>query len=65
MFYPPEVKQKDWLQYYARFFDTVELNNTFYQMPRISSVKGWYDRTPEHFRFTVKGNREITTHEKN
>lgn len=60
LFYPSGLKTKDWLQYYAQYFNTVELNNTFYRMPRVSSVKGWYERSPEGFRFTVKGNREIT-----
>lgn len=64
LFYPQEVKQKEWLQYYATFFNTVELNNTFYHMPGASSVKGWYERSPDNFRFTVKGNREITHRKK-
>jgi uncharacterized protein YecE (DUF72 family) len=60
IFYPEKLSKTKWLQYYAKYFNTVEINNTFYQFPRESTLKGWYDRTPEHFKFILKANRSIT-----
>ena len=60
VFYPPWVKQEDWLSYYARFFNTVEINNTFYRMPAKNVFKRWESQVPEHFRFAVKVSRFVT-----
>ncbi len=60
VFYPRETPQKHWLEYYAEHFNTVELNVTFYRLPKETVFQGWYKRTPKDFRFTVKGNRYIT-----
>jgi uncharacterized protein YecE (DUF72 family) len=49
-----------WLQLYARHFDTVEVNNTFYRLPLESSVAGWVDQTPPGFLFSVKASRYLT-----
>jgi uncharacterized protein YecE (DUF72 family) len=49
-----------WLQHYARFFDTVEVNNTFYRLPLASSVAAWVEQTPPGFLFTVKASRYLT-----
>jgi uncharacterized protein YecE (DUF72 family) len=49
-----------WLEHYARHFDTVELNNTFYRLPRVSAVQGWVDRSPPGFLFAVKASRYLT-----
>jgi uncharacterized protein YecE (DUF72 family) len=49
-----------WLQHYARLFDTVEVNNTFYRLPLRSSVAAWVDKTPPDFLFTVKASRYLT-----
>ena len=49
-----------WLELYARHFDTVELNNTFYRLPRVSAVEGWVERTPPEFLFAVKASRYLT-----
>jgi len=59
-FYPPKTAQKEWLQFYARHFNSVELNVTFYHLPREEVFQNWYNRTPEHFRFIIKGSRFIT-----
>ncbi|MCX8159454.1 MAG: DUF72 domain-containing protein [Candidatus Saccharicenans sp.] len=59
-FYPPEIKSADWLEYYARNFDTVEINMTFYRSPRPETLQGWAARTPANFLFTLKANRQIT-----
>ena len=60
MFYPDNVPSKRWLEYYAQHFDTVELNNTFYAMPKPDTCRTWAARTPEDFTFAVKLYRVIT-----
>ncbi len=59
-FYPPELKPSRWLRYYAEFFDTVELNSTFYSFPKVQNLKRFYRETPEGFVFSVKMNRTVT-----
>lgn len=54
------VKQKEWLQYYASRFNSVEVNATFYRLLKESTVAGWHEKTPEGFYFAVKGSRYIT-----
>jgi uncharacterized protein YecE (DUF72 family) len=49
-----------WLGHYARYFDTVEVNNTFYRLPLQSSVARWVEQTPPEFLFTVKASRYLT-----
>jgi len=60
VFYPAKLPQSQELKYYSQFFDTVELNVTFYRLPQIKAFLSWYNRTPEHFIFAVKGSRFIT-----
>ncbi|MBW2064367.1 MAG: DUF72 domain-containing protein [Deltaproteobacteria bacterium] len=60
IFYPEGVSQAKWLDYYARHFNTVEVNATFYRLPAPSTFKNWYARTPEGFLWSVKGNKYIT-----
>jgi uncharacterized protein YecE (DUF72 family) len=48
------------LRYYARFFDTVELNNTFYRLPRSTAVASWVAESPPDFVFAVKVSRYVT-----
>jgi uncharacterized protein YecE (DUF72 family) len=60
VFYPSTLPQKGWLEFYSRFFDTVELNVSFYRLPNRKTFEGWYQRTPECFLFSVKGSRFIT-----
>ena len=59
-YYPADIKQREMLAYYLRDFDTVELNNTFYQLPKEESFDAWRDSTPRDFLFAVKGSRFIT-----
>jgi uncharacterized protein YecE (DUF72 family) len=59
-FYPPELPSGDWLQFYAQHFATVEINMTFYRFPKPETLRGWTERTPPHFQFTLKANRQIT-----
>ncbi len=59
-FYPKTLPKTQWLNYYTHFFNTVELNNTFYRYPTEKHLQGWYQKTPENFKFTLKANRVIT-----
>jgi uncharacterized protein YecE (DUF72 family) len=49
-----------WLQHYAQYFDTVEVNNTFYRLPLKSSVARWVEETPPGFLFAIKASRYLT-----
>lgn len=60
VFYPPGLPSGRWLEYYYQYFDTVELNVTFYRLPSEKAFAGWYQRTPEKFLFALKGSRFIT-----
>lgn len=59
-FYPDDVPRKRWLEHYAGCFDTVELNASFYHIPKAVTARGWAERTPAGFRFAVKVSRLIT-----
>jgi uncharacterized protein YecE (DUF72 family) len=59
-FYPDQIKAGEMLRYYAERLPTVEINNTFYRMPRESMLEDWAAATPEGFRFTIKASRRIT-----
>lgn len=60
VFYPSDLPQRKWLEYYSGYFGTVELNVSFYRLPSKEVFQGWYKRTPKGFLFGVKGNRFIT-----
>jgi uncharacterized protein YecE (DUF72 family) len=51
---------RQWLRHYAHHFETVEVNNTFYRLPLISSVARWAEETPPGFLFAVKASRYLT-----
>ena len=59
-FYPPGMKSRDFLSYYATQFATVEVDSTFYGCPSASTVNNWAKRTPEGFVFSVKIPQIIT-----
>ena len=59
-FYPHSSKTKEFLSLYASIFDTVEVDSTFYAIPSENSVKGWAERTPRNFNFSLKLPSEIT-----
>jgi len=62
-FYPKGMKPADFLSFYATKFDTVELDNTFYRTPALSTVQGWNSKTPPGFIFAAKI-PQVITHEK-
>ena len=66
-FYPAALKGRrgvERLSFYARYFRFVEVDTTFYGIPKPEVVEGWLRRTPEDFRFTVKAFRSLTRHER-
>jgi len=60
LFYPEDLPPGKWLEYYAKHFDTVELNSPFYHLPRLTTFENWYQRTPKDFLFSVKASRFIS-----
>ena len=59
-FYPEKIAAKDMLRYYAERFPTVEINNTFYRMPKEAVLQGWAAQVPESFTFVIKASQRIT-----
>lgn len=59
-FYPEGLKPEGMLAWYAERLPTVEINNTFYQMPRVAVLENWARTVPEGFRFAIKASRRIT-----
>jgi uncharacterized protein YecE (DUF72 family) len=60
VFYPPRCAARNWLGFYAKHFDTVEINMTFYRLPKPAVVARWIEETPPDFLFAVKVSRYIT-----
>jgi uncharacterized protein YecE (DUF72 family) len=60
VFYPERCPARLWLEFYARHFDTVEVNATFYRLPTVKSVRAWVEQTPDDFVFTIKMSRYVT-----
>jgi uncharacterized protein YecE (DUF72 family) len=58
--YPKGLPTSKWLEHYATLFDTVEVNNTFYRLPRIEAVARWVEQSPPGFVFAVKASRYLT-----
>jgi uncharacterized protein YecE (DUF72 family) len=58
--YPASVPERRWLETYAQWFDTVEINATFYRLPERKTVARWADATPPGFCFAVKSSRYLT-----
>ncbi|GGC72161.1 histidine kinase [Chelatococcus reniformis] len=59
-FYPDGMAVKRWFAFYAERFDTVEINNSFYRLPKAETFDGWRQQAPQGFRYAVKANRFIT-----
>jgi uncharacterized protein YecE (DUF72 family) len=58
--YPEKLPKRRWLEDYAKSFDTVEVNSTFYRLARRQAVAGWVSQTPPEFEFAVKASRYLT-----
>lgn len=62
--FPPEHQDSSRLTYYATFFNSIEVNSTFYKLPMGKTLSKWCEQVPEGFKFTFKLWKEIT-HAKN
>jgi len=60
LFYPQDLPVKRWFAFYADNFDTVEINNSFYRLPKPETFEAWSDQAPEGFCYAVKANRFLT-----
>jgi uncharacterized protein YecE (DUF72 family) len=60
LFYPDHLRQSDWFAYYARLFDTVEINNSFYRLPSAATFAAWREQAPPDFMYAVKASRFLT-----
>src|SRR5439155_8272583 len=59
-FYPKDLKPSEWFKYFVGYFDTVEINNSFYRLPSEAVFQSWRTEVPHHFVFAVKASRFIT-----
>jgi uncharacterized protein YecE (DUF72 family) len=59
-FYPEDLSAKKMLTYYGERLNAVEINNTFYRLPKPEVLENWASQVPEHFRFSIKASRRIT-----
>lgn len=60
VFYPKNLNQEDFLKFYALYFDIVEINSTFYNLPTSTTIIKWLNEVPQTFQFIVKVWQEIT-----
>ena len=61
-FYPADLKDDGFLGYYASKFPAVEINNTFYRLPRENVLREWAAQVPETLTFALKASQRITHH---
>ena len=60
VFYPDGLPESNWLGFYSGRFPTVEINNTFYRLPKRDVLLGWAEQVPEQFTFAIKASQRIT-----
>ena len=60
LIYAKGLPPSRWLEHYATLFDTVEVNSTFYRLPRVEAVARWVEQTPPDFVFTIKASRYLS-----
>jgi uncharacterized protein YecE (DUF72 family) len=63
-FYPEKLPDKEMLKYYGERFRSVEINNTFYRMPKASVLEAWASEVPADFKFVIKASQKITHHQR-
>ena len=63
-FYPEKLPATRMLEYYSRRLDAVEINNTFYRLPRAELLEKWKSQVPDDFAFVLKASRRITHHKR-
>jgi len=64
VFYPASLPSTGWLKFYAQYFDTVEINFSFYRLPERATFEKWRAETPDGFTFAVKASQYLTHQKK-
>ena len=64
IFYPDDLPAREMLRYYGERLNAVEINNTFYRMPKASVLEEWASQVPDAFRFSIKASQKITHHKR-
>ncbi len=59
-FYPQNLREREYLEFYTQHFDTVEIDYSFYRLPSDEAYESWAERVPSHFIFAVKASRYLT-----
>ena len=59
-FYPEDLPAREMLRFFGTRLPAVEINNTFYRLPKVSVLESWAGQVPEHFRFAIKASQRIT-----
>ncbi len=57
VFYPEDLVKERWFEHYSNYFDTVEINNTFYHLPSEATFDAWHDQAPDGFCYSLKFSR--------
>ncbi|MFX1276938.1 MAG: DUF72 domain-containing protein [Promethearchaeota archaeon] len=60
IFYPKNLEKSSYLEYYSNYFDLLEVNSTFYNLPAEETVINWGQKVPKSFKFTIKVWQDIT-----
>jgi uncharacterized protein YecE (DUF72 family) len=60
IYYPPDIRTRDWLSYYANEFATTEINSSFYRLPSEETAANWTGMVPDDFKFCPKMSRFLT-----
>ena len=60
VFYPDDLPQSKWLNFYSEHLNTVEINSTFYRFPTVKNLQTWYEKSPVNFLFSIKAPKQIT-----
>src|SRR3954469_22045348 len=63
-FYPAKLPASKMLEFYLQHFDTVEVNNSFYMLPKVPILESWREATPKDFLFSIKASRFLTHNKK-
>ncbi|MGX5818254.1 DUF72 domain-containing protein [Chitinophaga lutea] len=64
LYYPEDLKPTEWLRYFSKEFKTVEINTSFYHLPKAATVQKWAETVPKNFRFCPKLSRYISHYQK-
>jgi uncharacterized protein YecE (DUF72 family) len=60
VFYPEKLKKSEWFSFYTKYYNTVELNMSFYRYPFVNMLTEWKNKMPYKFKMTFKANQQIT-----